>query len=63
MVGSKFLAADFGAESGRTILGAIDERKIHLEEVHRFPNNSIQNAGHIQWDINYLFAELKKVLQ
>ncbi len=54
------MAADFGAENGRTILGVIDERKIHLQEVHRFSNNPIQNAGHVQWDIQYLFAELKK---
>jgi len=62
MVPAKFLAFDFGAESGRAILGILDKGKICLEEIHRFPNKQIDISGHIQWDLSYLFGELKKGL-
>ena len=59
---AKFLAFDFGAESGRAILGTLDRGKISLEEIHRFPNKRIDISGHIHWDFSYLFGELKKAL-
>ncbi len=62
MDGNKFLAFDFGAESGRAILGTLSETNIKLEEIHRFPNRQIQVFGHIHWDILSLFDELKKGL-
>jgi rhamnulokinase len=62
MVPAKFLAFDFGAESGRAILGILDRGKIGLEEIHRFPNKQVDISGHIHWDLSYLFGELKKAL-
>jgi rhamnulokinase len=62
MTQRKFLAFDFGAESGRAILGKLDRKKISLEEIHRFPNKQISVSNHIQWDVSYLFDELKKGL-
>jgi rhamnulokinase len=59
---AKFLAFDFGAESGRAILGILDEKRICLEEIRRFPNKQINVSGHIHWDLSYLFDELKKGL-
>lgn len=59
MSASKFLAFDFGAESGRTIIGIINERRISLHEIHRFPNKQIEIGGHIHWDFQYLFQHLK----
>ncbi len=59
---AKFLAFDFGAESGRAILGVLDGEKIVLEEIHRFPNVQIKESGHIHWNISNLFDELKKSL-
>jgi len=35
----RFIAFDFGAESGRAILGSLETKKIRLKELHRFPNN------------------------
>ena len=35
---NKYLAIDFGASSGRHIIGKLDNGKITLEEVHRFDN-------------------------
>ncbi len=60
---AKFVAFDFGAESGRAILGRLDGKRISLEEIHRFPNRQINVSGHIQWDLSYLFDELKKALK
>jgi rhamnulokinase len=59
---ANFLAFDFGAESGRAILGVLDGEKIVLEEIHRFPNVQIKESGHIHWNISSLFDELKKGL-
>lgn len=62
MSSAKFLAFDFGAESGRAILGLLDGEKLALEEIRRFPNRQLKESGHIHWDISYLFGELKKSL-
>ena len=35
----KVLAFDLGASSGRAIIATLDNGKIDLKEVHRFPNN------------------------
>jgi sugar (pentulose or hexulose) kinase len=58
----KFLAFDFGAESGRAILGKLDGKKISLEEIHRFQNQQISVSDHMHWDMPYLFEELKRGL-
>ena len=61
MAASTYLAMDYGAGSGRAIIGKIDN-KITLEEIHRFPNKQIKIMGHYHWDILALFDELKKSL-
>ena len=53
-----YIAADFGASSGRVMLAEID-KTIRLQEIHRFPNHQILNLGHYQWDLLGLFQELK----
>ena len=40
-----FFAVDLGATSGRTIVGSINEGRFDLEEVTRFPNNSLSRAA------------------
>lgn len=59
---SKYLAFDFGAASGRAILGLISGDRLELEEIHRFPNQPVKIFGHIYWNILTLFEELKKGL-
>ncbi|MEN9812871.1 MAG: hypothetical protein RL479_1557, partial [Verrucomicrobiota bacterium] len=44
-------ALDFGATSGRVILGRWDGRRLGLTEVHRFPNAFRSLAGHDYWDL------------
>ena len=62
MAASRYLALDFGAESGRAILGTLEDGRITLEEIHRFPNRQVRVHGHVYWDVLYLFDELKKGL-
>ncbi len=57
---SKFLAVDLGAESGRAIVGVLENGKIWLHEVHRFQNEQIKRGGHLHWDAKYLFNEIKR---
>ena len=54
----KALAFDFGASSGRAILGSFDGERIHLEEIHRFDNNPVILRGTHYWDVLNLFAEI-----
>lgn len=56
---SKYLAIDLGAESGRAIVGIIENNNIRLEEVYRFPNKQINILGHLHWDVLSLFDEIK----
>ncbi len=56
---SKFIALDFGAESGRAVLGKIENEKLNIEEMHRFANRQVKVHGHIYWDLLNLFDELK----
>ena len=58
---AKFIALDYGAGSGRALIGKISDKVIGLEELHRFENPQIKVHGHIYWDLLYLFRELKRV--
>lgn len=52
------LAIDFGGSNGRVILGVFDQGKLHLEEIHRFPNQPIVKQGSLYWDFPQLCHEL-----
>lgn len=54
-----YLAIDLGAESGRTMLGKLDEGKLSLTETHRFPNGPVSLPDGIHWDVLRLWAEIK----
>lgn len=56
------LAFDFGASSGRGMLGQFDGKKITLEELHRFSNDPVELCGHFYWDTVRLFWEIKQGL-
>lgn len=56
----RVLAFDFGASSGRAILGKFDGKKIELEEVHRFTNDPVTVNGTVFWDVLRLFHEVKQ---
>lgn len=54
------LAFDFGASSGRAILGAYDGEALTCTEVHRFENRPRQAAGHFRWDFADLMANVRR---
>ncbi len=56
----RVLAFDFGASSGRAIIGCFDGEKITLEEVHRFSNDPVSVGGTVYWDVLRLFYEIKQ---
>ncbi len=60
---SKFLAFDFGAESGRALLGVIRGGKLELHEIHRFPNSPVTTLGHMHWDVFRQFQDVKQGLR
>ena len=55
----KVLGFDYGASSGRAMLGIYDNGKVTLEEVHRFSNDPVNINGTMYWDVLRLFHELK----
>lgn len=55
----KFLAADLGASSGRTIVGTIQDGRISLAETHRFTNEMSDRDGERHWDVDRLLQEIK----
>ena len=60
---SYYLAIDIGASSGRHILGNLENGKMQLEEVYRFENGMKEKDGHLCWDSEYLFSEIKNGLK
>lgn len=58
-----YLAIDIGASSGRHMLASVQEGKMRLEEVYRFPNGMDNKDGMLCWDVNRLFTEIKNGLK
>jgi rhamnulokinase len=58
----KFLAIDLGAESGRAILGTLENRRLTLEELHRFQNTPVRLPTGLYWDTLRLFYEIRHAL-
>ena len=54
-----YLACDLGAESGRLMLGTLEDGRLSLEELHRFPNGPVETEHGFCWEIPRLFSELK----
>ena len=58
-----YIACDLGAESGRVMLGTLDDGKLTLEEIHRFPTGPVVITGTWRWDVLRIFDELKTGLR
>lgn len=54
-----YLAIDIGASSGRHILAHMENGRMLLEEVHRFPNGMVEKDGENVWDVDELFKQIK----
>ena len=57
------LAIDIGASSGRHIVGWFEDGEIKTEEIYRFPNGMDTLDGHLVWDTDRLFSEVKNGLK
>ena len=53
-----YLAVDIGASSGRHMLSHLEDGKMVLEEIYRFPNGMTEKDGHKIWDVDQLFKEI-----
>ena len=56
----RVLAFDFGASSGRAMIGTYEGGKLELKEIHRFSNDPVNLNGTLYWDILRLFFEIKQ---
>ena len=56
------LCFDFGASSGRAIVGTFDGERIELTEVHRFSNDPVKLGGRYVWDVVRFQFEMKEAL-
>jgi rhamnulokinase len=45
-----YIACDLGAESGRVMLGRLEDGRLALEEIHRFPSAAVRVLGSLRWD-------------
>lgn len=58
-----YLAIDIGASSGRHIVAWKEDGELRSEEVYRFPNGVELVDGHLTWNIDRLFSEVKTGLK
>jgi rhamnulokinase len=59
---SRFIALDLGAESGRAMIGILDDSRLRLQQAYRFANGPVRVFDHLYWDPLRLFAEMKQGL-
>ena len=58
----RFLAFDCGATSGRAILGTFADGGFRMEEVYRFPNQTLEIGGKYYWNVYSIYEHLIKCL-
>ena len=49
-----YLACDLGAESGRLMAGHLCDGRLGLKEIHRFPNQPVQDSESLRWNLEAL---------
>ena len=55
-----YLAIDIGASSGRHIVGWVEGGELQTKEVYRFWNGMDEVDGHLVWDTDRLYREVKE---
>lgn len=58
-----FLAFDLGASSSRAVLGTLHDEAMRMDELHRFPTPSVEQEGHLFWDLETLWSEMAEGLR
>jgi len=54
----RYVAVDLGAETGRVVIGGIDDDGIVLREIHRFPNRPVRTPDGLHWDVLRIYGDL-----
>ena len=52
------IAVDLGAESGRVIVGALEDQRLTLHETHRFRHLPIPTPAGLCWDVTGLWQQI-----
>src|SRR3954467_6398504 len=55
--GRRHVAIDLGASGGRVAVGTIEDGRLDVEVVHRFPNHGVSTPTGLYWDILGLWRE------
>ena len=63
MVVKKYIGFDLGAESGRCVVGTLQNGMLTLSEVHRFQTPSLFFRGHFFWNILGIVQEIETGLR
>ena len=58
----RFLAFDCGATNGRAILGTFADGSFRMEEVYRFPNQTLEIGGKYYWNVYGIYEHFLKCL-
>lgn len=53
-----YLAVDIGASSGRHIVAWLEDGRLEMKEVYRFPNGVEMKNGHLCWNLDNLFRHV-----
>jgi len=53
-----YIAIDLGAESGRVIVGILENERLRLEEVHRFLHEPVWLPTGLHWNITGIWREI-----
>src|SRR5262245_51264352 len=56
---SQYLAVDLGAESGRAIAGTLDNGRLWVKELNRFPNPTVREGDALYWDLPLLWNGIR----
>ena len=60
--GSRYLAIDLGAGSGRVFLADLSAGRLHLDEISRFHYPASRRQGHLRWDFGGILQEIENAL-
>lgn len=52
------VAVDLGAESGRVVVGTLQDGRVGLAEAHRFANVPVRTPDGLHWDVLRLYGEI-----
>ncbi|MBN1154893.1 rhamnulokinase [candidate division KSB1 bacterium] len=55
---SYHIAVDLGAESGRVMVGGLQNDRLTLREVYRFANGPIDYEDSLRWDVDLIWNEI-----